>query len=154
MVWVIMPTKVENHVALAIPPLSALMIHGAGGGAWQWIHWQRIWSALGVHLCVPTLVTPLPPEKPAPLSDYVRQACSNIDTRWRDRPWLVVGASLGASIALEVGRYLRPHGMVLINPYVPTMQTDSGRTTWTVERLRWRMRASLGGNKASYAELW
>lgn len=33
---------------LSRPAFSALMVHGAGGGAWEWRVWQRVFSAQGV----------------------------------------------------------------------------------------------------------
>ena len=27
--------------------MRALMVHGAGGGAWEWLIWQRVFAAAG-----------------------------------------------------------------------------------------------------------
>ena len=98
------------------------MIHGAGGGGWEWDFWretfeQRDWEVLAHDL--------EPSSKglaETRLRDYVEQVVA-----WTaaDDRLLLVGASMGGAIALLAAEQLRPNGVVLVNSVVPAAVTSA-----------------------------
>ena len=107
---------------------TALLIHGAGGGGWEYDMWKSVfhdahgWSTIAHDL------EPSPSGLAATtLSDYVAQV-----VRWpesskpagrstTDAGLVLVGASMGGAIALHAASALSPlpSAVVLINPVVP-----------------------------------
>ncbi|WP_170113223.1 alpha/beta hydrolase [Ahniella affigens] len=96
---------------------TIVLIHGAGGGAFEWQIWQRVLAAHGWSVAVPTL-------EPAPsglaatrYDDYLaqlRHAIAAIKTR----P-ILIGASLGGLLAMELAADTDAAALVLINPMPP-----------------------------------
>ena len=35
---------------------AALLVHGAGGGGWEWNVWRGVWEAAGFRVAAPDLV--------------------------------------------------------------------------------------------------
>lgn len=105
-----------------------LMIHGAGGGAWEWNIWQRIliannWQAHTLELN--------PKEDniaETVFRDYLQQvilAAEKINTSVTNRvdensPELIlIGASLGGLLAMLAVQHVRPSALILLNPILP-----------------------------------
>lgn len=88
-----------------------LLVHGGGGGAWEWALWQRVLAAHGYTAVAPDL-------QPAPdglavtgLTDYLAQLMA------LSGPWdAVAGASLGGRLALELTARVGTPRLLLINP--------------------------------------
>jgi pimeloyl-ACP methyl ester carboxylesterase len=115
-------------------PPRALMLHGAGGGGWEWSVWARVFAAAGWRVQAPDL-------QPA------RGGLAH--TRWDDylgqvRAWCVpapdvlVGASLGGLLALAAEA--APRALVLVNPLPPRGLIDGRRYAAVVP---WGTRRSL-----------
>lgn len=95
---------------------SALFVHGAGAGGWEWNAWRGVFAAAGVRCAAPDLA-------PAPaglartgLDDYraqVREALLALP-----RPRALVGASLGGLLAAMCAG--DADALVLVNPLPPT----------------------------------
>lgn len=88
-----------------------LLIHGGGGGAWEWAIWQRVLEANGVAVAAPDL-------QPAPgglaetgLADYLDQLLA-LPGSWDG----LAGASLGGRLALELAARQPVPQLLLINP--------------------------------------
>lgn len=97
-----------------MPPTAVIAVHGAGGGAWEWARWQRVFAAAGVALEALELEAAARGLEATTLSDYQAQ----VDAAVGARPGcLLLGASLGALLALcctgPVG------ARVLVNPMLP-----------------------------------
>lgn len=103
----------------------AVFVHGAGGGAWEWGIWRRVFLAEGWEASAHDL-------KPAPgglahtrLQDYVRQVeqwSAQADlTRTPEAAARVVfvGASLGGLLVLRAARRVSPAALVLVNSIPP-----------------------------------
>ena len=92
-----------------------LLVHGAGGGGWEWALWRHVLEARGHPVHAPDL-------QPAPgglastgYRDYLQQVR---DTAGRlPRPRVLVGASLGGLLALDAAD--AADALVLINPLPP-----------------------------------
>lgn len=73
------------------------MVHGAGGGAWEWLIWQRVFSAAGVQSHAFDLMPNGALEK-THYTDYVTQVRRQIQEY---EPSVLIGASLGGLLAAE-----------------------------------------------------
>jgi pimeloyl-ACP methyl ester carboxylesterase len=119
-----------------------VMIHGAGGGGWEWAIWQRVFAARGWDVLAPDLQPADGGLEATILDDYLEQA-----RQWcgAAAPDLLVGASLGGLIALAIASEVRPGALVLINPVPP----DSGHVPADAypARIPWGLRRSLEGTR-------
>ena len=107
-----------------------LLIHGAGGGGWEWVIWERVLRARGLTVAVPDLLPAAGGLAATTLADYRRQAeaaaralCDarvEPGARTRADAPVVVGASLGGLLAMQLAASLPLRAMVLVNPLPPT----------------------------------
>lgn len=95
---------------------DVLLIHGAGGGGWEWNVWCPVLRAAGWRTHAPDLM-------PAPaglaqtrLADYVD--ATRAQAAAMRRP-VLVGASLGGLIAAMLANDVDASALVLINPVPP-----------------------------------
>ena len=92
-----------------------MLIHGAGGGAWEWNRWRGV---LETHaLAVQALeLRPAPQGLAATaLQDYIQQV--QLALRVSQRPRVLVGASLGGLLAARCAS--EADALVLVNPLPP-----------------------------------
>lgn len=122
---------------------SALLVHGAGGGGWEWNVWRGVFEAAGLRVRAPDL-------EPAPaglvatrLDDYVRQVRAVLETL--PGPRVVVGASLGGLIALACAE--DADALVLVNPLPPAPWSDRLPVREWPDRVSWRANARLDGTR-------
>ncbi|MDR6840005.1 alpha/beta hydrolase [Pseudoxanthomonas sacheonensis] len=94
---------------------NALLIHGAGGGAWEWGRWRGVLEAHAIAVRTVEL-------QPAPqglgataLRDYAMQV--ELALRVLQRPRVLVGASLGGLLAAMCAD--EADALVLVNPLPP-----------------------------------
>lgn len=108
---------------------SVLLVHGAGGGGWEWRVWARVLGASGCHVHAPDLVPGPKGLAATDFDDYLAQVVRY--GRALDAPLLLVGASLGGLLAMAAGE-LEPAGRVLVNPVPP-----AGTPGWPARRRSW-----------------
>ncbi|MFN9732293.1 MAG: alpha/beta fold hydrolase [Pseudomonadota bacterium] len=96
---------------------SWLLLHGAGGGGWEWAIWDRVLRALGGVVAAPDLVAGARGLAATTLDDYRTQAAAA--ARAADRAPVLVGASLGGLLALQVAAAAPLRALVLVNPLPP-----------------------------------
>ena len=96
---------------------TVIMVHGAGGGGWEYRFWEPAFQKAGWRVVARDLV-------PAPgglartrVADYVRQIVAW--TPRRHGRLVLVGASMGGPLALAAARRLHPEAVVLVNPVPP-----------------------------------
>ena len=97
-----------------------LLLHGAGGGGWEWVVWHRVLASRGWQVRAPDL---LPTETGLAATtwlDYLRQVGAERDALPRRR--VLIGASLGASLALHAATDV--DALVLVNPLPPSPRVD------------------------------
>jgi pimeloyl-ACP methyl ester carboxylesterase len=90
---------------------TAVMIHGAGGGVWEWNVWRRVFEARGWVVRVPELVAGASGVAGTRLEDYVGQveaavAASSGASSDGAADVVLVGASLGGLLAAIVAARL------------------------------------------------
>jgi alpha-beta hydrolase superfamily lysophospholipase len=95
--------------------MQAVLIHGAGGGGWEWTLWRGVLEAHGIETHAPDLQPAAGGLAGTAWSDYVaqaRDACSSLE-----RPRALVGASLGGLLAAACAGFA--DALVLVNPLPP-----------------------------------
>lgn len=96
--------------------IPALAIHGAGGGAWEWTIWQRVWQAQARPFVAPELMPAAAGLARTRLADYLAQA--RAAALALPRPCLI-GASLGGLIALALAAQVEASALVLVDALPP-----------------------------------
>lgn len=111
----------------------AVMIHGAGGGGWEFVFWRRVFRRHGFVCIAPTLMPNPAGIASTTLNDYIDQtapACSGMSVD------CLIGASLGGTIALSLLDVVRPKRLILINSNLPARLQPQPLPTWP-EVIRW-----------------
>lgn len=94
---------------------SALLIHGAGGGGWEWNLWRGVLAAHGLQVDAPDLQPVSAGLQATTFDDYVAQVRDAL--HGLPRPRALVGASLGGLLgAVAAGA---ADALVLVNPLPP-----------------------------------
>lgn len=123
---------------------EAVLVHGAGGGGWEWAIWSRIFAARGSGVRALDLVPCSAGLAATTLDDYVAQVCA-----WSTgiaQP-LLVGASLGGLLALLAAPRMRPAALVLVNPLPPAGIEPRTTTREYADVVPWGSERSLAGTR-------
>lgn len=97
-------------------PRSALLLHGAGGGGWEWTPWRGVFQAHGLQVAAPDLQPAAGGIAATRLHDYARQA-AEASARMAP-PCVVIGASLGGLLAAQLAP--QAAALLLVNPIPPS----------------------------------
>ncbi len=126
---------------------SVLMIHGAGGGGWEWAVWSRVFTAAGWRVSTPDLMPSPSGLVHTSLDDYERQVRDWIRSV---QPSLIIGASLGGLLALSCAAEVASARLVLVNPMPPPGigELPLLQRRWPSE-IPWRRGASLASTAAA-----
>ncbi len=130
-------------------PRHALLVHGAGGGAWEWNLWRGVWQAQGIGIDALEL-------EPAPaglaattLHDYLVQVRAALHAL--PRPRALVGASLGGLLALLAAD--DADALVLVNPLPPApWHAQLPAREWP-EVVRWQGDARLATTRRAMPDV-
>lgn len=102
-------------------PGTAVCVHGAGAGGWEWTIWTRVLAARGWRVSAPDLAPAAGGLASTRFEDYRSQVIA-----WsRDvqvgcgRPPVLIGASLGGLLALSIAAEIEAAALVLVNPMPP-----------------------------------
>ncbi|KAF1711163.1 hypothetical protein CSC70_04375 [Pseudoxanthomonas kalamensis DSM 18571] len=95
--------------------LHVLLIHGAGGGGWEWNVWRRVLQAHGMTAHAPDVQPAATGLAKTSLQDYAGQVRDAL--RALPRPRVAVGASLGGLLVLRNAD--AADALVLVNPLPP-----------------------------------
>lgn len=119
---------------------SAVFVHGAGAGGWEWGAWERVFAAAGVPVLAPDLRAHANGLAATSLADYAGQVAAWLDAA--PRPRLLAGASLGGLLAaMNAGR---ADALVLVNPMPPG---GLPQAPLRPDIVPWGQRASLAGTR-------
>ncbi len=94
---------------------TALFLHGAGGGGWEWRIWSETVRAHAWYVRAPDLARTDGDASSARWEDHLAAVHRELDAA--GAPCVVIGASLGGLLALAVAP--RASALVLINPLPP-----------------------------------
>lgn len=93
------------------------MVHGAGGGGWEYFLWQPVFERAGWKVVAPDLVPVEAGLASTKFADYLDQVVSHAK---RDGTRLVlIGASMGGILCLKAAELVKPDAIVLVNSTLP-----------------------------------
>lgn len=127
---------------------SALMVHGAGGNAWEWSIWARVWRAAGLACETVSLRSAAAGLAATGFADYRQQVADYADAL--TRPRVLLGASLGGLLTLAVAESVAVDALILVNPVpcAPWHANMPAGDAWPTQ-IPWRLRSSLSGTRAA-----
>jgi pimeloyl-ACP methyl ester carboxylesterase len=95
--------------AIPVRPV-AVMIHGAGGGGWEYRFWKPVFEKAGYRVVAPDLVPAKGGLAKTTLDDYVEQVVKAA----AGRRVVLVGASMGGVLVLKAAEKVHPMAVVLV----------------------------------------
>ena len=123
----------------------ALLIHGAGGGGWEWNIWRGVLQAHGVTVHAPDLMPSPSGLAATTLEDYRSQMLQALIAL--PRPRVVMGASLGGLLAMLVAEHA--DALVLVNPLPPAPWHRELQAREWPEVVPWQRNVRLASTRAS-----
>jgi len=114
--------------------VTAVLVHGAGGGGWEYDLWRPVFESAGMRFIAKDL-TPAPGglTKTA-FPDYLRQVVSAAPKQGKV---VLVGASMGGILAIKAAEQLQPAALVLVNSVPPKDIARARKTSEYPEVVRW-----------------
>ena len=106
-----------SPAATAEAPDVVVMIHGAGGGGWEYDRWRPVFERAGWKVIANDLKPGRNGLAATRFADYAAQA-----RQWTQIPHrrlVLVGASLGGILALSVAARAQPDALILVNSVAP-----------------------------------
>ena len=123
----------------------ALLIHGAGGGGWEWNIWRGVLQAHGIDVHAPDLIPAREGLAGTSLDDYRMQVLHALLAL--PRPRVVVGASLGGLLAMQVAA--QADAVMLVNPLPPApWHRELPLREWA-DVVPWQRNARLASTRAA-----
>ena len=123
---------------------NALLVHGAGGGAWEWNLWRGVLEAQAVAVHALELQPSSAGLAATTLQDYriqVRDALQALP-----HPRVLVGASLGGLLAAMSAN--QADALVLVNPLPPApWHRQLPRREWSGAVVSWQRNARLASTR-------
>lgn len=92
-----------------------MLVHGAGGGGWEWNVWRDVLAGQGIDSIAPDLAASAAGLAATTFDDYLAQLRAHLEAL--PRPRAVIGASLGGLLAAAAGE--ATDALVLVNPLPP-----------------------------------
>lgn len=103
----------------------AIMIHGAGGGGWEYARWQPVFTAAGYQVIANDLGSAAGGLHTTTFDDYYQQVRDWLPSTGRI---ILIGASMGGLLALKMAEIVQPTALVLVNS-VPPAGVGTPRTS-------------------------
>lgn len=103
-------------LSLLAPKATVVMIHGAGGGGWEYDLWKPVFEKAGYRVVARDLLPAVGGLGATRFEDYLRQV-----QMWRpvSGKVILVGASMGGLLAMKSAELESPAAMVLVNSTTP-----------------------------------
>ena len=121
------------------PVRHALLLHGAGGGGWEWKRWCGVLAASGIEPIAPDLLPAAEGLSETRHEHYLQQARATLAVL--PRPRAVIGASLGGLLAMDCAD--AADALVLVNPLPPAPWAASLLSRDWPDAVPWRREARL-----------
>ena len=118
-----------NSAAMHEPNKTAIFIHGAGGGGWEWNSWVPAFKKAGWVCIARDLVPAKAGIAETKFDDYVAQIEQMAGQHKGDRI-VLIGASMGGIIALKASESIGPAAVVLVNSVGPKGIQPGKPKTW------------------------
>lgn len=114
---------------------TVVMIHGAGGGGWEYDFWKPQFTHAGYKVVAPDLTPSGGGLAKTTYADYEAQVIGWAKTA--KRPLIVVGASMGGALAQSTAKDLKPDAMVLVDSVAPKGVGERRASQDIPEIVRW-----------------
>ncbi|MBS1721842.1 MAG: alpha/beta fold hydrolase [Armatimonadetes bacterium] len=104
-------------VAAIVTQGTVVMVHGAGGGGWEYDFWKPVFQQTGWKVVAKDLVPVGGDYAKTTFADY-----QHLVEGWGQRakrPLVLVGASMGGPLCLKAAEKLKPDAIVLVNSVAP-----------------------------------
>lgn len=103
-------------LSLLAPKATVVMIHGAGGGGWEYDLWKPVFEKAGYRVVARDLLPAVGGLTETRFEDYLRQV-----QMWRpvSGKVILVGASMGGLLAMKSAELETPSAIVLVNSTTP-----------------------------------
>lgn len=127
---------------------SALLVHGAGGGGWEWNLWRGVLEAHAIAVHALELRPAAAGLAATTLGDYRVQVHAALQVL--PHPRVLVGASLGGLLAMMCGAMSesRADALVLVNPLPPApWHRQLRRRDWGDGVVPWQRNARLDSTR-------
>ena len=121
----------------------ALLLHGAGGGGWEWNAWRGVFAASGIEAVAPDLQPATNGLAGTTFDDYLRQARAALVAL--PRPRAVIGASLGGLLAMACSG--EADALVLVNTLPPLPWSAQLPARDWPDVVPWRREARLASTR-------
>jgi len=122
--------------AIAPAPANvAVMIHGAGGGGWEYHLWKPVFERAGWKVVAPDLAPSPEGLAKTTFADYAEQVKT-----WCKREGgklIIIGASMGGALALGAAETVNPDAIVLVNSTLPKAIRHSNSGPKAPPMIRW-----------------
>lgn len=112
----------------------AVMIHGAGGGGWEYDFWKPVFEAKGFEVVAPDMMPVAAGLAATGFDDYLKQTVAAAKGR---SDVVLIGASMGGILVLKAAETVKPKAIVLVNPVGPK-HLRTLRTEAYPEIIRWK----------------
>ena len=132
---------------------SALLVHGAGGGAWEWNLWRGVLEAHAIAVHVLELQPAAAGLAATTLQDYRIQVCDALHVL--PHPRVLVGASLGGLLTAMCAAVSanQADALVLINPLPPApWHQQLPRRDWGEALVPWQRNARLASTRDALSD--
>lgn len=121
----------------------ALLLHGAGGGGWEWNAWRGVFAASGIEAVAPDLQPATSGLAGTTFDDYLQQSRAALVAL--PRPRAVIGASLGGLLATACA--CEADALVLVNPLPPLPWSAQLPARVWPDVVPWRREARLASTR-------
>lgn len=123
---------------------NALLVHGAGGGAWEWNLWRGVLEAHAIAAHALELQPAAVGLTATTLQDYRTQVRGALQAL--PRPRVLIGASLGGLLAAMCAD--QADALVLVNPMPPApWHRQLPRRDWGAAVMPWQRNARLASTR-------
>ena len=97
-------------LAMVLAKPLVVMIHGAGGGGWEYRFWKPVFEKAGYEVAAPDLMPVKAGLAKTTVGDYVDQIVKAAG----DRPAVLIGASMGGVLVLKAAERIHPRALILV----------------------------------------
>jgi pimeloyl-ACP methyl ester carboxylesterase len=122
-------------LALQQPVDVAVMVHGAGGGGWEYHLWQPVFEKAGWVVVSPDLMPNEGGLESTRFGDYQAQVIEW--SRRRGGRLVLIGASMGGILSLKAAETVAPDAVVLVNSTTPRGVVPPSRREPAPPVIRW-----------------
>lgn len=130
-------------IVAAFVPLDTkpvvVMVHGAGGGGWEYDFWKPVWQKAGFTVIAKDLEPIGGDYGKTTFDDYEKQVESwGSEAVKAKKPLVLVGASMGGILALKAAEHLHPAAIVLVNSVPPKGVVEPKDAPPLPDIVRWK----------------